>query len=312
MSPLRRLDSWWFGPEPALNLGISRFLYCGIALLVLASQDLSLWAEVAPEFQLRRGFYALWDIPIAPREVLSALQWAWKGALLLACAGLATRASVGVAAGLSLYLLSLPHNFGKVGHGDAVAVLVLFLLAASRCGDAFSVDRWLRARRGEAPPAPSGHYRWPLRAVWLLTSCILASAGWAKLQRSGLAWIFSDNLAALLVQHRYYHGGQGWTRLGLQLAQHPWLTQGLAALTVLLETGFFLSLFDGRLRALLVPAALLMLVGFAALLGPVFVLLMATLVFFVDWDWMARWLGIAGSRAPPGVDGNRGTGSTLD
>ncbi len=281
---LWRLDAYWFGPEPARNLGVSRLLYCAIALAVLLPQDVSLWADVAREFRLSRGFYALWDIPIAPREVLAVLQWVWKGALVLACVGLATRASVAVAALLSLYLLSLSHEFGKVGHGDAVAVLVLTVLALSRCGDAFSVDRWLRARRGEPPPAPSGHYRWPVRAVWLLTSCILASAGFAKLQRSGLAWIFSDNLAALLVQHRYYHGGQGWTSLGLTLAQWPLVTQGLAAATVLLETGFFLSMLDWRLRAVLVPAALFMLVGFAALLGPVFVLLMGTLVFFVDWE----------------------------
>ena len=36
----KRLDAYWFGPEPAVNLGASRLLYCGLLLATVAiSQD---------------------------------------------------------------------------------------------------------------------------------------------------------------------------------------------------------------------------------------------------------------------------------
>jgi predicted membrane protein len=48
-----------------------------------------------------------------------------------------TRGSVTIALFLSTYFFYLPQNFAsKIGHGEAVVVFVLLVLAASRCGDA--------------------------------------------------------------------------------------------------------------------------------------------------------------------------------
>jgi len=46
------------------------------------------------------------------------------------------------------------------------------VLALSRCGDAFSLDRLVRARRHAEAPPPSGEYRWPARMILLVMSCV--------------------------------------------------------------------------------------------------------------------------------------------
>jgi hypothetical protein len=106
----------------------------------------------------------------------------WKVSLLASALGLFTRASTTWRSGWAV-LLGLPHNFGKTHHFDALVVLVLGVMMLARAGDAYSLDRRFFAR-GPAP-APSGEYRWPVRAAWLLMSLVFCSAGFAKLRNGG-------------------------------------------------------------------------------------------------------------------------------
>ena len=84
-------------------------------------------------------------------DLLAWVEGTWKAALVLSCLGLFTRASTVASFVLGLYLLGLPQNFiGEAWyHYDMLVVIVLGILAFSRCGDAFSADRLIRqARRG--------------------------------------------------------------------------------------------------------------------------------------------------------------------
>lgn len=288
---LERWDAYWFDEEPPTNLGIARMLYCGLLFSFFWSYDAVPWAQLPEEFWFPHGFFDLFSLEPLPPMQLRLLSLLWKLSLALGCVGLFTRWSMGVALLTSLYMLGLPQNFSKVGHGEAVVVLVLAVLTASRCGDAFSVDSWLRNRRGRGrAPAPSGHYRWPVRAVWLVTSSIFLSAGVAKLSRSGLEWIFSDTLATLLIRHQYYHGGNAATSLGLYLAQVPAIPVALAASTIAIECGLWLGMLNGWLRLILAPSGFALLMGFALMLGPFFVLLMGTFVFWVPWIDVTTWI----------------------
>ena len=80
--------------------------------------------------------------------MVSSFEIIWIVALVLSCIGLLTRWSIGVALVLGIYLLALPNNFGKTGHGDAILVLTMGILALSKCGDAWSVDSLIAASRG--------------------------------------------------------------------------------------------------------------------------------------------------------------------
>jgi hypothetical protein len=221
-------------------------------------------------------------------ETLRALQVVWKVSLALSCLGLMTRASTAGAFLLGIYLLGLPHNFGKTHHIDAVLVITLGLMALARSGDAFSLDRLLR-RRDDRPVLPSSEYTWPIRAACVAYALVFFGAGYAKLSRSGPDWIFSDNMAITLLQSNYHVAAfdppvtwNAW------LARHQWMCQLVALGTVLLELAAPLALFSRRAAWVLVPACTLMLIGIRLLLGPSFFEFMIVTVFWINWEWLAR------------------------
>jgi hypothetical protein len=203
----------------------------------------------------------------------------WLSALALGCVGLFTRAAATAAFVLGGYLLALDASFGRVHHNDMAALLATGILAASRAGDALSVDA-LRRRR--APPPPDAEYGWPLRAIQLALALAFLAAGIAKLRHAGLDWITSDDLRLRL------HGrGQGLLpsgSLGGHLARFPLLCHAVAAATVAIELLYPLALWSRRASAWLVPASLLMLAGIAAFFGPRFTTFAVLTAAWVPWD----------------------------
>ena len=187
---------------------------------------------------------------------------------------------------LGFYLLSLANNFGAIFHRDTLPTLVCAAFMCSRCGDAWSVDVWLRRRRPRAGTVvPSGEYTWPVRLVWVMFAVVFFSAGFAKLRNSGLTWVFSDNLARRLVLGACIFPGSpvrpDWS---LELAMRGRLCQLFAGLTVLLEVGFPLCLIWWRLRWLFIPGSLVMQIAIIYLMGPNFMPFMLCNLFWVPWD----------------------------
>ena len=139
----------------------------------------------------------------------------------------------------------------------------------------------MRGRR-EIPP-PSGEYRWPVRAVWMLMAVVFFAAGVAKLKRSGLEWAFSDNMSNTFVQRHYV--GYPKLRWGLWLAQYPVLCWALGFITLAAEIGAPLALVSRRARRVLIPTLFMMQVGNDLLLGVAFWQFMTAYVFWVNWPW---------------------------
>ena len=164
-----------------------------------------------------------------------------------------------------------------------------FLL--SRCGDAWSIDRVIRSYRAGPPVqpvAPSGEYNWPIKCVWLISALVFFAAGVAKLRFSGLAWITSDNMANMLLQHHYKSDPiVGWGKI---IANYPLLCQTLAAGTIVLELGFVLAIFSRIARWLFVPGMFVMQVGIALLMGVVFTQFMFVYLFWIPWDALGRFI----------------------
>jgi hypothetical protein len=196
----------------------------------------------------------------------------WLLALMLSCIGWCTRVSTGVALLVGAYILGLPQCFGKVDHWTGLLVLVMLVLALARCGDAWSIDRWLaerRARRdGAAAPTmrDSGEYRWPIQLVRFTMALVFFAAGIAKLRFAGIAWFDPRNMAAILIQP-HYAIDRSPTALGLLLAASPTATALLAAATVLAEMSAPLALLGGPSAALIVGTLFAMQLGSALLLG---------------------------------------------
>jgi len=286
-------DRFWFAPSPPLNLGICRALFYGGILAVLVRYDVSGFGGVSDAFWNPIWWFRLLGLPKPSQEALQAIQWTWKLSLAAACVGVSTRLATAVSFLLGTYLMGLLYSFGGTSHRNGIVVFAMASLALSRCGDAFSLDRWWRARRGLAAPEPSGAYRWPVRFVWVAMSCVFFEAGISKLRHSGLAWVTSDTMTLLLVQANYplvRQANPPWNDWGLWLARHRWLARGLAAESLALETLFPLALFSSRLRPILVLGALFMQLGITVVMGPNFDVFILTYLFWVPWDRVAGWI----------------------
>jgi len=290
---------FWFEPAEPLNLGLCRILFFGAFFLFYLGEDFSAWGEVSDVFWRPISFFQTFHLPVLSSALLAVVQWIWKASLLLSCLGLLTRASTVSSFILGVYLLGLPHNFGKVHHFDALVVIVLGIMALSRCGDACSVDRLMKKARGGSNlsvrrPRVSGEYTWPVRAVWLMFALIFFGAGVSKLRHSGLEWIFSDNMARMLISANILSADPPAANFdppvpwGLYIAQYSWLTQLLAAATVVLETSYPLALFSRRARWVIVPGVFFMQVGIRVLMGPSFYPFLICNLFWVPWDRVSQ------------------------
>jgi hypothetical protein len=282
---LVRFERRWLAPATPARLGVGRALFFGLIFLrhAAAPPDMAFWAGVPAIFRSPAPILGVLTLPIAPALLLAWLDALWLASLAAAALGLATRLSTAAAFLLGAYLLWIPHSFGKLHHGDSALILALAVLACSRCGDAFSLDRLLARRRGAPEPPPSGDYAWPVRTLRLLVALVFIEAGLSKLLIGGLAWITSDNLSLMLqkASYRAYTGVAPISDLGLVLAQHKALCRWLAAGVVALEVSYPLALFGRRLAAVLVPLGFLSLLGFFIFVVPAFYELLCCHVFWL-------------------------------
>jgi predicted DCC family thiol-disulfide oxidoreductase YuxK len=295
---------YFFEPNPPTDLAVSRLLFYGILFFFYLPQDWSVWGEVDQAFWMPIGLFEKLHIPVLASSWLAVLQTVWKCSLALCALGFLTRLSSLTAFVLSVYLLGLPHNFGKTHHYDAMVILILGILAVSRAGDAWSLDRLLAlARRRnlrsvEQRPA-SGEYTWPLRAVWMLMSLIFFAAGMSKIRHSGLAWAFSDTLSTILIQHNYLLSNAApLSTIGLDIAAHPWLARSFAFATLILELGYPVSLLSKRARFFFVPGIVFMLLGFRILMGPTFYTFIIAQLFWIPWLALGKRLSVFASKTP--------------
>jgi hypothetical protein len=223
---------------------------------------------------------------VAGPATMSVLAWSWKIALLLACIGLFTRLSTIVAFVLGVYFIGLSNNFGKVESELLPPVFVLGILALSRCGDALSIDAIWRSRRGSREIQPSGEYRWPIRAVWVVMSLMFFGAGVAKLRASGLSWAFGGGFSVLLIKS-YYDPNPPLTRLGLWIANHILIASLFALGSLMIETLFPLALFNRWARILFPAAAFGMQFGIGIIMNIWFIHFLPAYIFWVPWDRIA-------------------------
>lgn len=283
---------FWFEPVEPLNLGLCRILFFGAFFMFYLRQDFSGWAEVPDIFWRPVWLFEILHLPVLPEDLIAMLQTIWKASLALSCIGLFTRASTVCSFVLGAYLIGLPNNFGTIHHADALVVIVLGIMALSRCGDSCSIDRLIQrthrsSNLSERIPLVSGEYTWPVRAVWLMFALIFFAAGATKLMTSGLEWILSDNMRLVLLQSQY-RADPPLVSWGLDLAQYSWLPQLLAAATIVLEVGYPLALFSRRARWIIVPAVFSMQVGIRVLMGPWFATFLICNLFWIPWNRVSR------------------------
>ena len=282
---------FWFEPVDPLNLGLCRILFFGAFFLYYLRYDTSAWGGVPYSLWVPISFFKTLHLPLLSSSLLTMIQSIWKVSLALSCIGILTRVSTLSSFVLGLYLLGVSQNFGKVYHSVGLVVIIMGIMAVSRCGDAVSIDHVIRSvHRGSNPlvqrPRASGEYTWPVRAVWVTFALVFFAAGISKLRHSGLEWVFSDNLAILLTRAHYLQDEVlSW---GVDLSRYDWLTRLLAAATIVLETSYPLALFSRRARWVIVPGVFFMQIGIMLLMGVSFKTFLISNLFWVPWDRVVR------------------------
>lgn len=218
---------------------------------------------------------------------------AWGVLAVAVVAGLAglvgfwSRLAMAITALAAFYLFGLCQLSGTVVHHHHL-VWFATLLAASRCGDALSID----ARHKQHPPSVA--YALPIWIARTLIAIIFFFPGLWKLRASGWAWIASDNLRNQMWWHWYELGGATpWLRVD----HFPLLCRALAFGAVAFELAFPLLLFWRRTRLGAVGLAL----SFHALAYLLFRIEFSTLwlcyVVFFDWSRSAPAATVVSRRA---------------
>ena len=282
-TPTGVLKNLYFARGDAFTLGFNRFLVCGWIFYVYffyRGHYASFWAEVPDVYWMPIHAYRWLPLPKLSATGLVAMDVVWCIALIATAVGFMTRYSSWIALLVGSYVVSFPQNFGKVDTSDGPVLLMLFILAASRCGDAFSVDAWMSGKR-QNDGVHNAAYGWPIRAGQVLFVCIFFAAGVSKLKNSGIAWMTAENMSSILLQVHYTGLPAG--RMGLWLADQPFICWVMAVSTVLCETLVPLALFSRRLSALIVPALFAMIVGFKLCLGHWPVYLLVLFAFWIPW-----------------------------
>ncbi|MCE9629892.1 MAG: hypothetical protein K8S94_04120 [Planctomycetia bacterium] len=184
-------ETWtrfWFTPADARPLAIVRILTATLGLLLLWSYagDLQAWfgpggmipRDVAAAWRPRFGV-SLFDLATTPAS-LQALFAATVVAFVALLVGVGSRIAAVVSAVLWASLLHRGPML--VGPADDCLAVLLWCLVVGPCGRDLSIDRWLAARAGGAPPAPSAWARVSLGLLQVHASALTVAAVLAQLR----------------------------------------------------------------------------------------------------------------------------------
>jgi hypothetical protein len=237
-----KLQRFLFSPASPWSL-------CAVRLIFLSGFIYTLWyygfifefdATQCGEVWLPVSYFKLLDGPIClTAQQAWLLSLCWKVFLVLGLVGLFTSFSLKMAFFLSLLVIPFHFNFGKIDHNSHFPVILLGILAFSRCGDFLSFD-WLLAKRwGKIPSSvPSAVYSWPLQFAKIYVVAMYLSSGLQKLRHSGLHWFDPANMQVLLLTRPTL------TPLGFEVALHPLLAQLSACAIIVVQVGAPIALLN--------------------------------------------------------------------
>ncbi len=276
--------------SPAVLGGIRAWSSLVLLGYVLTS-DLSKTARLPPEMLVSAGaidhLHRLpgFDAFLASESALALFSAFTAVALLLSALGLAGRWTTPLAALSAAVYNGLFQHHTYFYHQFLIGLYVLIAVSCGPAGDAFSVDAWLRRRRGLPPPArAAGRYGWARYLCWTVLALPYWLAGWSKLRGGGWGWWDALNLRGKVYRDSL-QGGIFDHPLGLELIGAPdWIFSGIGIFTLILELGFISVLFSARARRILPLLAIGMHLGILALQNFVFVDAVLMQLIFFDWD----------------------------
>ncbi len=299
----------WMPAATAEGLGAIR---AWIALILLASV---LWEDLPSTAYLPRGMLrfdkqylveALHGLPIGVDRLMASVvglqvyEAVTIALLLMAMAGLFTRWTVPLAAVAYLLLASILRSYAWFYHTGLVPLYCLALLSFTPCGDAFSLDRWRRRRKGlpvQDARTPAPRYGLGRYLVWMGIALPYTMAGLSKLRNGGFGWWRGDHMKQMLVSTSLDPMHFDFELSFLLLGAPAWFFDALGLAAVLGEATFVLVLVGAFWRRLLPLVMAGMHVGILLLQNILFPDLIAIQAVFYEWSGLRERAAAAFGRA---------------
>ena len=258
-------DEFWFAPRDTRWLGCLRILVGGMLLYSTLIWGIELESFFGPngwnprsileELQPTGWAISFWWYVPAPW--MGYLHWLSCAVCLAFCVGFCTRFTSPLAwlVAVSYANRAMLANFGL----DQILCALALYLALAPSGTHYSLDAWIRSKRGTTRPLKSVMSNVAARLIQLHLCIIYFFAGLSKLQ--GESWWNGDALWNALANYEY----QSWDLTFL--ARWPYLTDMLTVGTVLWEISFIALVWNRHLRPWILAAGLLMHLGIGAFMG---------------------------------------------
>jgi hypothetical protein len=170
-------------------------------------------------------------------------------------------------------------SLAQFGLDDTNAMLAMYLMIGP-CGASYSVDRWLKRRRGTAALAvePSIGANLAIRLIQVHLCVLYLFSGIGKLQGP---WWWNGNALLMAMANREYQSLDGtW------LVHFPWLVYGLTHVTVFWETFYCVLVWPRLTRPIVLAIAAGVHLGIGLFLGMWtfgLAMLIANLSFVSPW-----------------------------
>lgn len=261
-SLLRYLWLFWFQPAPAERLGFLRAAIGGYALYYVSTR-----ASLISDLARKSG--KLWE-PVGPFRILGdpmdpvAVDWMLIATIIAGVFfvfGYLYRLSGPAFAILLCATLCYRNSWSMIYHMHNALVLHMLILGFVRAADGFSIDSWIRHRRGSLAPKRSGcswEFGWPIKLLCMTTAISYCLAGIAKvLGPSGFMWATGESMRSQVavdtIRKEVLEGGG--MDAAFILYDHVWLFAMMGVVTLVVEIGaplFVLGKWSSRIWALTV------------------------------------------------------------
>jgi uncharacterized membrane protein YphA (DoxX/SURF4 family) len=288
-------DRFWFTPRDPVVLGLIRILTGLMLVYTHVVWGLQLERFLGPNSILQPGpltnesggaWATFWWY--VPESSVTIVHWISVAVCVLFTLGVATRCTAILA---WLITVSYANRLFFATFGlDQINAMLAFYLAISPCGDALSVDRWLRGRR-------QGTSLWVgqnsvganigIRLIQVNMCVIYLFAGLAKLE--GASWWDGYAMWQAFANYEYQTIDLTW------LAKHVFVWNILTHVTVVWEISFCTLVWVRLLRPMVLLIAIPLHVGIGAALGMwTFGLIMLVgCASFLSPVLVRKWLGLA-------------------
>jgi predicted DCC family thiol-disulfide oxidoreductase YuxK len=283
------------------TLGAIRVLTCLICAYAALQEPVTSVVLLSPADRTPMGVMdLLYGLPVGFESLvrsetgLRAFKAIAIALLLVGALGWKTRPVLLLAALCYLPLLGIVRSYSWLSHSGLVPFYALVVLALTRSGDGWSLDRLIAQWRDEpVPPAdvPAAHYAWARYAVWVVIVMQYVAAGLSKLFNDSWRWWEGVNLQTILYRDAL-RPGRPPDDLILQLTWLPtWAFTFMGVMTIVIELGMALVLVSRAARLIWPIMAALMHVGIEVLQHILFWDLIVMQVVFYDWTKVRHWLG---------------------